>query len=753
MDRIESEEQHPTASRFPPQKSRCAAALTDCGMRAAGTLGAVLNAAIGTRAGTRFGILMYHRVARRLPNAPPPTFNVSPQRLRYQLAGLLDRGFHFEPLRAVLAAGSRRDPVPPRTIVLTFDDGFQTTYDEAWPVLRQLGVPATLFLNTAYLDTETPFPFDVWGKAWGGKVPPDTYRPLTTAQCREMVEDGLLELGAHTHTHEDFRGRPEAFRSDLRCNLDILRERFGLREAPFAFPVGSVHARFASPDLVAVAKQAGVVCGLTTDADLVDPRADPFTWGRFNVFPWDTPRTLAAKLDGWYGWAPKFRRRVLPPFGSSGPMARGAASAVALAAADSESKRPPECAPGTQRQGTPPSDPPGQSQAKWPGHVVFMTNRAFPPMVSVCSALARRVARLTVLASTPEGLHGSRDADWDSLDVRVQRTWSLHRRVTHPMRFREDTTVHIPWDTITVLRELRPDVIVSSEMGCRSFLSALYARRKPGTPLVIAAALSEHTERGRGWLRRRFRSWLVGQADCLTYNGKSAARYLRSLGSDEQRMFHVPYVARAEASAGVQATREGSLAHRLLYVGQLIERKGLLPFAQSLARWGALNPSRSAEWELVGDGPLESALKSVRLPNNITLRLVGRCDYTELPAYYSRAGIFVFPTFCDEWGVVVHEAMAAGLPILGSVYSQAVLDLCAEGETGWLYHTEMPNELDRALAAAMDASVEQLDRMRSACRRRVEPITVDYAVENLLTAVTTAAALRRKCKQGHGGLA
>jgi hypothetical protein len=58
------------------------------------------------------------------------------------------------------------------------------------------------------------------------------------------------------------------------------------------------------------AKQTGVTCGLTTEAINLQTDADPFLWGRFNVFSWDTPSTVAAKLGGWYGWAHTLRQKL-----------------------------------------------------------------------------------------------------------------------------------------------------------------------------------------------------------------------------------------------------------------------------------------------------------------------------------------------------------------------------------------------------------------------------------------------------------
>jgi peptidoglycan/xylan/chitin deacetylase (PgdA/CDA1 family) len=279
-------------------------------MRGASWLAVGLDRAFGPRSAGRLGMITYHRIAPKPPRLPPPAHNVTPERFRCHLRGLLARGFNVWPLRQVLDYRQRGLALPPRTIVLTFDDGFQTLFTEAWPVLRELGLPATVFLCTAYLDSDAPFPFDCWGQRYCQSVPPHMYRPLTTAQCRQMADSGLIELAAHSHTHQDLRAHPDRFREDVRISIDILRSVFGVADATFAFPVGSIHDGFAGPLLAEAARQAGAACGLTTDCHLIDLKSDPFQWGRFNAFSWDTDATLAAKLDGWYSWAADLKRGV-----------------------------------------------------------------------------------------------------------------------------------------------------------------------------------------------------------------------------------------------------------------------------------------------------------------------------------------------------------------------------------------------------------------------------------------------------------
>jgi peptidoglycan/xylan/chitin deacetylase (PgdA/CDA1 family) len=298
----------PTAApRFAAARPNWHSTLEEFAMRLVGRASSIPHALLGSRAGEALGILNYHRVADPVAGVPRPLHNVPPPRFAEQISGLIRGGWSVWPLRQVLQCRRRGHQPPRRVFVITFDDGFESVYHQAWPVLRRLEAPFTLFVNTQYLDSAQPFPFDVWGMDHAACVPPETYRPLTSAQCRKMADSGLMELGAHTHSHEDFRGRPEAFRQDLELCVEALRAQFGVDEVPFAFPYGSPRRGFASPDLTAAAREVGVICALTTRAMLVDLRSDPFSWGRFTAFDWDTSTTLAAKLGGWYSWAGRLR--------------------------------------------------------------------------------------------------------------------------------------------------------------------------------------------------------------------------------------------------------------------------------------------------------------------------------------------------------------------------------------------------------------------------------------------------------------
>jgi peptidoglycan/xylan/chitin deacetylase (PgdA/CDA1 family) len=258
------------------------------------------QALLGPRERNGFGILMYHRVVPSPPGLPRPTYNVPPDRLEAQLLGLFRRGFEPWPLRKLIEFHCAGRPIPHTAFAVTFDDGYDNVYACAWPVLARLGVPATVFLATAYLDSREPFPMDGWPPTGFPRGPALCWRPLTTDHCRQMQASGLIELGAHTHTHQDFRGRSQHFAEDLRRCLAELRRRFGIEQATFAFPYGDTNLGFAGPDLTAVARDLGVLCALTTDAGIVRAHDDRFAWCRWMPEDFDTGASLAAKLGGWY---------------------------------------------------------------------------------------------------------------------------------------------------------------------------------------------------------------------------------------------------------------------------------------------------------------------------------------------------------------------------------------------------------------------------------------------------------------------
>lgn len=272
---------------------------------------------LGRLAQGTLGILTYHRITEqssrsRDQRVTEPTINVSPDRFFEQLSGLKRQGFQFVSLDQALAA-SRDDSasqLPERSVVVTFDDIYDNVFHNAWPVLQQLQIPATVFVSTAFPDSVEPFPFDHWAKQFYGDIPQADWRPIQTDHLNDMLNSDLIRIGAHTHTHQDFRTRPDDFRVDLHQGIQLLQERYNASHVPFAFPYGVPRMGFSNATLMQHVQDAELTCGLTTGSHTNSQQSSPFGWGRFHVFEHDTPASLAAKLDGYYEWLPALKNRL-----------------------------------------------------------------------------------------------------------------------------------------------------------------------------------------------------------------------------------------------------------------------------------------------------------------------------------------------------------------------------------------------------------------------------------------------------------
>ena len=257
------------------------------------------------------GILTYHRIAARCAGVPAPTINVTPDTFRQQLVGLQRRGFRFASLGSVLSARTAAAKLRERTVVLTFDDIYDNVFLNALPVLQELRIPATVFISTAFIDSADPFPFDPWAQKYQSQVPVTAWQPITDEHLRGMLSCGLIELGAHTHTHQDFRNDASGFAVDVATGIEILQSEYAVRSMAFAFPYGSPRLGFCDQSLMSVVQDLDLRCGLTTGPHTNPGKSSPFGWGRFHVFEHDSAATLAAKLDGWYEWLPRLKNRFV----------------------------------------------------------------------------------------------------------------------------------------------------------------------------------------------------------------------------------------------------------------------------------------------------------------------------------------------------------------------------------------------------------------------------------------------------------
>jgi glycosyltransferase involved in cell wall biosynthesis len=372
--------------------------------------------------------------------------------------------------------------------------------------------------------------------------------------------------------------------------------------------------------------------------------------------------------------------------------------------------------------------------------IVLLTNTIPPYRVAALLATRKRVGALKVLIGGASLTHLTWERNWEGLDVEVQRTLTIPRTYRHPDGFRERANLVIPYDTLWRLIRLKPDVVIAAELGARSAQAALYRNLFPRSRLIIHADLCEPTERAYGGLRTRMRALLLRQADAIVVNGESGARYIKGLGVSDTRIFRVPYCTDMSLFSSAQTPTARTPIQSLIYSGQLVERKGLLPFLRHLSDWLERNAARKVELRIVGDGPLRERLASAPRHPNLHLTMIGPVAYEALPELYASADCLVLPTLADTWGLVVNEALATGLPVLGSNRSQAVEELIQNGRNGWVFSPDSPEQIAAALDSALGASPEELDRIRRYARESVAGITPDFVAQKIEQAIAGSYA-------------
>lgn len=200
-------------------------------------------------------ILMYHMVRERLPGGRFNKLRVAPREFERQLKWLRDNGWHF----AFLSELDGR-PLQPRTVVLTFDDGYRDNYTTAHPLLLNYGAKATLFLVVDRFDRD----WSTTKKAHHDSGELMREPKLGDGEVREMLDSGAWELGAHTLTHALLPGLDaDAKRREVGDAKSVLERTFDTSVSSFAYPFGI----FADDDTDIVAS-CGYRHGVTTDAGI-----------------------------------------------------------------------------------------------------------------------------------------------------------------------------------------------------------------------------------------------------------------------------------------------------------------------------------------------------------------------------------------------------------------------------------------------------------------------------------------------------
>jgi glycosyltransferase involved in cell wall biosynthesis len=284
------------------------------------------------------------------------------------------------------------------------------------------------------------------------------------------------------------------------------------------------------------------------------------------------------------------------------------------------------------------------------------------------------------------------------------------------------------------LSELRPAVVAIPGWYDGCALAALQWAVDFAVPAVV---MSETTpwDFERKWWKEAIKRQVVRCFAAGLAGGACHAEYLVSLGLDRDRVFlgydavDNDYFARGVADVqqrAAEVARERQLpVPYFLASARFIDKKNLPHLLQAYARYRELATRRSASpppapWSLVllGDGPLRPALGAARsgLGLDDYVHLPGFKQYPELPAYYGLAGAFIHASTTEQWGLVVNEAMASGLPVLVSRRCGCAADLVQEGRNGFTFDPGDVEAMAQAMFRLAETPEPRLEEMGAASR-------------------------------------
>ena len=228
------------------------------------------------------GILTYHSID---PSGSP--ISVDEAAFRRHADWLASGAVEVVPLERILEAA----PDGADAVAITFDDAFRNTAELAWPLLRERGLPATVFVPTGRVGRDN---------SWGERAQPGIpARELCDWDAVATLAEEGLAVGSHTvsHAHLDRLGEA-AMRAELEESAAELERRLGRRPTALCYPYGDCDER-----VVRLAAETYEIA-VTTDLRVLGAAEHPLRLPRLDAFYYRSNRLLEA----WNTWA--FRRHL-----------------------------------------------------------------------------------------------------------------------------------------------------------------------------------------------------------------------------------------------------------------------------------------------------------------------------------------------------------------------------------------------------------------------------------------------------------
>jgi peptidoglycan/xylan/chitin deacetylase (PgdA/CDA1 family) len=218
-------------------------------------------------------IMMYHHVQNL--DYDEPNW-VSVKNFAYQMAYLHNYHYKILTLSQLVDLTKKKQPLPRHAVVVTFDDGAEDVFQNAFPVLQEYKIPATLFIPSGFINQPGS---------------------LTLDQIKTMMRSGLIEVGSHGALHNYLPDLPpDRQKYEVVEGKRLLEEQIGQPVRLFAYPIGGF-----TDQIKKMVKDAGFEGACTTNRGHARLNQDVYELKRIRFGNRnDTGAELAGKLSGFY---------------------------------------------------------------------------------------------------------------------------------------------------------------------------------------------------------------------------------------------------------------------------------------------------------------------------------------------------------------------------------------------------------------------------------------------------------------------
>ena len=234
-------------------------------------------------------ILMYHMIRDSIPKAKFNGLRVLPSMFERQLQFLTENDWSFYTVTELYELAEKGE-VPSKSVAITFDDGYEDNFINAFPLIKKYNAKATIYLVVDRHDRDWSGKRKEKNQGAGLLLEPK----LSDAQVKEMLASGLIEIGSHTLTHDNLVSLDAlAKRKEIQESRDKIRSEFGIDCEAFCYPFGLYE-----PEDVEIAKEAGYKTATTVssgiDSELIDK-------------PFELSRITISGKDSFYAFSQKMR--------------------------------------------------------------------------------------------------------------------------------------------------------------------------------------------------------------------------------------------------------------------------------------------------------------------------------------------------------------------------------------------------------------------------------------------------------------